>query len=50
MKIKAAVAFEAAKPLVIEELELGGPKAGEGAGAARRDGCLPHRRVHALGA
>ena len=29
MKIKAAVAFEAAKPLVIEELELGGPKAGE---------------------
>jgi Zn-dependent alcohol dehydrogenase len=24
MKIKAAVAFEAAKPLVIEELELGG--------------------------
>mgnify|MGYP003693906701 CR=1 FL=1 len=29
MKIKAAVAFEAAKPLVIEELELGTPKAGE---------------------
>src|SRR5258706_10846961 len=29
MKIKAAVAFEAAKPLVIEELELGAPKAGE---------------------
>jgi len=29
MKIKAAVAFEAAKPLVIEELELAGPKAGE---------------------
>jgi len=29
MKIKAAVAFEAAKPLVIEELELGAPQAGE---------------------
>ena len=29
MKIKAAVAFEAAKPLVIEEIELAPPKAGE---------------------
>src|SRR5262249_61730070 len=29
MKVKAAVAFEAAKPLVIEELDLGAPKAGE---------------------
>jgi len=29
MKVKAAVAFEAAKPLVIEELDLEGPKAGE---------------------
>ncbi|MGE4651701.1 MAG: S-(hydroxymethyl)glutathione dehydrogenase/class III alcohol dehydrogenase [Myxococcota bacterium] len=29
MKIKAAVAFEAAKPLVIEEIDLEGPKRGE---------------------
>ena len=29
MKIKAAVAFEAAKPLVIEELDLEGPRPGE---------------------
>src|SRR5262245_15620354 len=29
MKVKAAVAFEAAKPLVIEELELAPPKQGE---------------------
>ena len=29
MKIKAAVAFEPAKPLVIEELDLEGPKEGE---------------------
>src|SRR5688572_32042682 len=29
MKTKAAVAYEAGKPLVIEEVELEGPKAGE---------------------
>ena len=29
MKIRAAVAWEAAKPLVIEELDLEGPKQGE---------------------
>src|SRR5499427_6951199 len=29
MKTKAAVAYEAGKPLVIEEVELAGPKAGE---------------------
>ena len=29
MKIKAAVAFEAAKPLVVEEIDLDGPKQGE---------------------
>ena len=29
MKVKAAVAWEAAKPLEIEEIELDGPKAGE---------------------
>jgi S-(hydroxymethyl)glutathione dehydrogenase/alcohol dehydrogenase len=29
MKVKAAVAFEAAKPLVVEELDLAGPKQGE---------------------
>ena len=29
MKVRAAVAWEAAKPLVIEEVELDGPKAGE---------------------
>ena len=29
MKVKAAVAFEPAKPLHIEELDLEGPKAGE---------------------
>ena len=29
MKVKAAIAFEAAKPLVIDELELAPPKQGE---------------------
>ena len=29
MKTRAAVAYEAGKPLVIEEVELEGPKAGE---------------------
>src|ERR1700722_17104089 len=29
MKTRAAVAWEAAKPLSIEEVDLGGPKAGE---------------------
>ena len=29
MKVRAAVAFEAGKPLVIETVELEGPKAGE---------------------
>jgi S-(hydroxymethyl)glutathione dehydrogenase / alcohol dehydrogenase len=29
MRVRAAVAFEAAKPLVVEEIELEGPKAGE---------------------
>ncbi len=29
MKVKAALAFEAAKPLVIDEIDLDGPKAGE---------------------
>ena len=29
MKTKAAVAYEAGKPLVIEEVDLEGPKAGE---------------------
>jgi S-(hydroxymethyl)glutathione dehydrogenase/alcohol dehydrogenase len=29
MKVKAAVAFEPAKPLVVEEVDLEGPKAGE---------------------
>ena len=29
MKVKAAVAFEPAKPLVIEQVDLEGPKAGE---------------------
>ena len=29
MKTRAAIAFEAGKPLVVEEIEIGGPKAGE---------------------
>ena len=29
MKVKAAVAFEAGKPLSLEEVDLEGPKAGE---------------------
>ena len=29
MKVKAAIAFEPAKPLVIDEVDLEGPKAGE---------------------
>ena len=29
MRVRAAVAYEAGKPLVVEEVELDGPKAGE---------------------
>jgi threonine dehydrogenase-like Zn-dependent dehydrogenase len=29
MKVKAAIAMEAAKPLIIDEIDLEGPKAGE---------------------
>jgi len=29
MKVKAAIAVESAKPLVVDEIDLEGPKAGE---------------------
>lgn len=43
--IKAAVAFEAGKPLSIEEVELQGPKAG-GAGGDQGDGKLPPAKIN----
>ena len=47
MKTRAAVAFEAKKPLEIVEVDLEGPKAGRSAGRDHGDGHLPHRRLHA---
>ena len=49
MKSRAAVAWEAGKPLVIEEVEVGGPKKGEVLLQDRRHRRLPHRRLHAFG-
>ena len=49
MKTRAAVAWEAAKPLSIETIELDGPKAGEVLVEIKATGHLPHRRLHALG-
>jgi len=47
MKTRAAVAFEAKKPLEIVELDLEGPKAGEVLVRNHGDGHLPYRCVHA---
>ena len=47
MKTRAAVAFEAKKPLEIVEVDLEGPKAGRSAGRDHGDRHLPHRRLHA---
>ena len=46
MKSRAAVAWEAGKPLVIEEVEVGAPQKGEVLLEGRRDRRLPHRRLH----
>ncbi|MGY3651080.1 Zn-dependent alcohol dehydrogenase [Bradyrhizobium sp. LM4.3] len=47
MKTRAAVAFEAKKPLEIVEVDLEGPKVGEVLVEIKADGHLPHRRLHA---
>ena len=49
MKTKAAVAWEANKPLSIEEVDLEGPKAGEVLVRIVATGRLPHRCLHAVG-
>ncbi len=46
MKTRAAVAFEAKKPLEIVEVDLEGPRGGRGADRDQGDGHLPHRRLH----
>ncbi len=47
MKSRAAVAWEAKKPLTIETIEIGGPKRRRGAGRDHGDRRVPHRRLHA---
>ncbi len=47
MDVKAAVAYEPGKPLVIETVQLEGPKAGEVLVEIKATRRLPHRRVHA---
>ncbi len=49
MKTRAAVAYRAGQPLVIETVDLAGPKAGEVLVEIKRHRRLPHRRVHPLG-
>jgi len=46
MKTRAAVAFEAKKPLEIVELDLDGPKAGEVWLKSKATGHLPTARLH----
>ena len=48
MKSRAAVAFEAGKPLEIAEVEVGGARRRRSDGGNQGHGCLPHRRLHAL--
>jgi len=49
MDVRAAVAFEAGKPLEVIEVKLDGPKAGEVLVELKATGILPYGRVHALG-
>ena len=49
MKTRAAVAWEAGKLLVVEDVELAGPKAGEVLVEISYLAFLSYRRVHALG-
>ena len=48
MDVRAAVAFEAGKPLQIETVQLEGPKAFEVMVEIEGDRHLPYRRVHAF--
>ena len=49
MKTRAALALEKAKPLVIADVDLEGPKSGRSAGRGEGHRHLPHGRVHAVG-
>ncbi len=49
MKTRAAVAWEAKKPLTIETIDIEGPKAGEVLVELMATGICPHRRLHPLG-
>jgi len=46
MQIRAAVLEEFGKPLVVQEIGLDGPKAGEVLVRVEACGVLPHRHVH----
>ena len=48
MKARAAVAWEPQKPLVIEEVDVEGPKQGGGLAESGSDRCLPYRRLYPL--
>ena len=48
MKSRAAVAWESGKPLVIEEVEVAGPKKGEVLLKYRRNRRLPHGCLHSF--
>ena len=48
MKVRAAVAREAGKPLSLETVDLEGPHAGEVLVEIKATGHLPHRRIHPL--
>ncbi len=48
MKTKAALALGAGKPLVIDDVDLEGPKEGEVMVEIKATGLLPHRLVHAV--
>ena len=48
MDVRAAVAFEAGKPLAVTHVQLEGPQGRRGAGRDQGHRHLPHRRVHAV--
>jgi len=48
MNVKAAVAFEAGKPLTIETVQLEGPKAGEVLVEIKATGVYTYRRLYPL--
>jgi S-(hydroxymethyl)glutathione dehydrogenase/alcohol dehydrogenase len=45
MKTRAAIAFEVGKPLVVDEVDLEGPKAGEVMVELRATGVWPLARI-----